>query len=269
MAKEKSAGSAANLAAKAIITLTTQSFLFRGLGQDPLLRNLDPDRLVTEKLYSNRPVYTAFRPNTWQEHLYVVIDGGPVIMHSTPLDRVIAMTYAGGCFGMRCLPVGAGAAARAFPSLVEAYKTTNVIKVPVQVVQDLYHQNETFRERYTLLFELREKFQYHLLNCSTYPPQAVAAVLRALIFQERSLGAQPKGHKLEYVFDLPIDLIARACQLNHRTVEQVLKGLTKAGYLQTDKLTESASDLVKVVDPEGLKEVYGATRDKVPWWPLK
>jgi hypothetical protein len=90
-----------------------------------------------------------------------------------------------------------------------------------------------------------------------------------LIFQERSLGAQPVGSKLEYVFDLPIDLIARACQLNHRTVEQVLKGLAKAGYLQTDKSTESASDLVRVVDPEGLKEVYGTTRDKVSWWPLK
>ena len=170
---------------------------------------------------------------------------------------------------MRSLPVGVGAATRAFPSLVESYKTTNVVKVPVQVVQDLYDQNETFRDRYTLLFELREKFQYHLLNCSTYPPQAVAAVLRALIFQERSLGAQPHGSKPEYVFDLPIDLIARACQLNHRTVEQVLKGLTKAGYIKTDKLAESANDLVKVVDPEGLKEVYGATRDKVSWWPLK
>ncbi len=53
----------------------------------------------------------------------------------------------------------------------------------------------------------------------------MAAVLRGLIFQER----KPQGSKLEYVFDLPIDLIARACQLNHRTVEQVLKGLTKVG----------------------------------------
>lgn len=258
-----------SLTAKTVKTLTTKSFLFRGLDQDPLLSTLDPEVLVAEKLYSNRPVYTAFRPNTWQEYLYVVIDGGPVIMHSTPLDRVMAMTYPGGCFGMRSLPVGFGVATRAFPSLVEAYKTTNVIKVPVQVVQDLYNQNEIFRERYALLFELREKFQYHLLNCSTYPPQAVAAVLRGLIFQERSLGSQPQGNKPEYVFDLPIDLIARACQLNHRTVEQVLKGLAKAGYLKTDKLTEATHDLVKVVDPEGLKEVYGATRDKVAWWPLK
>ena len=94
-------------------------------------------------------------------------------------------------------------------------------------------------------------------------------MLRALIFQERSLGAQPQGQTQEYVFDLPIDLIARACQLNHRTVEQVLKGLTKAGYLKAEKPTESTHDLVKVIDPEGLKEVYGATRDKVSWWPLK
>jgi hypothetical protein len=258
-----------SLASKTIETLMTQSFLFQGLGQDLLLSDLDIEGLTVEKLYSNRPVYTAFRPHTWQEYLYVVIDGGPVIMRSTPLDRVIALTYPGGCFGMRSLSVGFGAATRAFPSLVEAYKTTNVIKVPVQVVQALYDQNETFRERYTLLFELREKFQYHLLNCSTYPPQAVAAVLRGLIFQERSLGAQPQGSKPEYVFDLPIDLIARACQLNHRTVEQVLKGLTKAGYIKTDKPTDAANDLVKVIDPEGLKEVYGATRDKVPWWPLK
>lgn len=256
-------------ASKTIATLTTQSFLFRGLGGDPLLRNLASAGLVSEKLYSNRPVYTAFRPNDWQDHLYIVVDGGPVIMRSTPLDRVIAITYPGGSFGMRCLPVGVGSAARAFPSLVEAYKTTNVIKIPVQVVQTLYDQNEIFRERYTLLFELREKFQYHLLNCSTYPPQAVAAVLRALIFQERSLGAQPYGKKIEYLFDLPIDLIARACQLNHRTVEQVLKGLAKAGYIKADKQADATSDLVKVVDPEGLKEVYGATRDKVSWWPLK
>jgi hypothetical protein len=259
----------ASLASKTIQTLTTDCFLFRGLDSDPLLQNLDPGKLVREKLYSNRPVYTAFRPNTWQEFLYVVIDGGPVILHSTPLDRVMAITYPGGCFGMRSLPVGPGSATRAFPSLVEAYKTTNVIKIPVQIVQEFYDQNETFRERYTLLFELREKYQYHLLNCSTYPPQAVAAVLRALIFQERSLGAQPVGNKLEYVFDLPVDLIARACQLNHRTVEQVLKGLTNAGYLQANKAMDSASDLVKVVDPEGLKEVYGATRDKVSWWPLR
>lgn len=251
-------------------TLAAKSFLFHGLAPEELLGYLGSHTLVAEKLYSNRPVYTAFRPETWLEHLYVVVDGGPVIMRSTPLDRVIALTYPGGCFGMRSLPVGFGSVARAFPSLVEAYKTTDVIKVPVAAVQTLYEQNEAFRQRYSLLFELREKFQYHLLNCSTYPPQAVAALLRALIFQERSLSSQGgQGKPPAYSFDLPIDLIARACQLNHRTVEQVLKGLTKAGYIKTSKVSDSANDQVQVVDPEGLKEVYGATRDKVSWWPLK
>ncbi|TVP67079.1 MAG: Crp/Fnr family transcriptional regulator [Leptolyngbya sp. LCM1.Bin17] len=258
-----------SLRSAAVKTLTTGSFLFHGLEQEPLFQALDDQTLVTEKLYSNRPVYTAFRPQTWLEHLYVVVDGGPVIMRSTPLDRVTAITYPGGCFGMRNLSVGFGTVARAFPSLVEAYKTTDVIKVPGAVVQTLYEQNAEFRHRYALLFELREKFQYHLLNCSTYPPQAVAALLRALVYQERNLGSQPKGPKTEYWFDLPIDLIARACQLNHRTVEQVLKGLTKAGYLKPNKASDSTHDLVQVVDPEGLKAVYGATRDKVSWWPLK
>ncbi|PZO38827.1 MAG: cAMP-binding protein [Shackletoniella antarctica] len=266
MARQKGQG----LALGTVETLTSKSFLFQNLEGEKLLQGLDPSALVVEKLYSNRPVYTAFRPQTWLEHLYIVVDGGPVIMRSTPLDRVIAMTYPGGSFGMRSLPVGFGSVVRAFPSLVEAYKTTDVIKVPVALVQSLYDQNETFRQRYSLLFELREKFQYHLLNCSTYPPQAVAALLRALIYQERTLGSQGgQGKAPSYSFDLPIDLIARACQLNHRTVEQVLKGLTKAGHIKTSKAADSVNDQVQVVDPEGLKEVYGATRDKVSWWPLK
>lgn len=73
-----------NLTSKTIEILTNKSFLFHGLDQDSLLRNLDPDVLTSEKLYSNRPVFTAFRPNTWQEYLYIVVDGGPVIMRSTP-----------------------------------------------------------------------------------------------------------------------------------------------------------------------------------------
>ena len=118
--------------------------------------------------------------------------GGPVIMRSTPLDRVIAIYYPGGCFGVRSLPVSFGTMAHGFPSLVEAYKTTDVVKIPLAVVERMYENDETFRQRYHLLFELREKFQYHLLNCSTYPPQAVASLLRALIYQERSLGSQPQ-----------------------------------------------------------------------------
>jgi hypothetical protein len=262
--------SSQNVLSDPISTLSEKSFLFSGLGHDDLCAYLQPDQLITEKLYSNRPVYTAFRADSWLDYLYIVVDGGPIIIRSTPLDRVIGITYPYGCFGARSLPVGFGAVARAFPSLVEAYKTTDIIKVPVEAVKALYDQNTTFCERYNLVFELREKFQYHLLNCSTYPPQAVAALLRALIYQERSLGSPSKVKTKEYVFDLPIDLIARACQLNHRTVEQVLKGLTKAGYLKTSKTSDHpAADRIHVIDPEGLKEVYGATRDKVSWWPLK
>jgi hypothetical protein len=262
-------GDSQSLAVDILATLTERSFLFRHIDHDELLQFLVPEQLVHEKLYSNRPIYTAFRPNTWLDFLYVIIEGGPVIMRSTPLDRVISMHYPASCFGVRSLPVGFGTMSPGFPSLVEAYKTTDVIKVPLEAVRGLYDNHSTFRQRYELLFELREKFLFHLLNCSTYPPQAVAALLRALIYQERSLGVQPQDGQSVYRFNLPVDLIARACQLNHRTVEQVLKGMTKAGYLIPAKGTEHGADEICITDPEGLKEVYGATRDKVPWWPLK
>jgi len=249
--------------------LAEQSFLFRSIDRENIRQYLESETLVFEKLYSNRPIYTAFRPETWLDALYVIVDGGPVIMRSTPLDRVIAIYYPGGCFGVRSLPVSFGTMAHGFPSLVEAYKTTDVVKIPLAVVERMYENDETFRQRYHLLFELREKFQYHLLNCSTYPPQAVASLLRALIYQERSLGSQPQKEPQGYRLDLPVDLIARACQLNHRTVEQVLKGMTKANYLSQIKGTDHGVDEIFITDPEALKEVYGATRDKVPWWPLK
>jgi hypothetical protein len=252
-----------------VTMLTERSFLFRSVNRDEILHFLDPKQLVHEKLYSNRPIYTAFRPDSWLDSLYVIIEGGPVIMRSTPLDRVIAIHYPAGCFGVRSLPVGFGSLAHGFPSLVEAYKTTDVVKVPMDGVKALYDRHSTFRQRYGLLFELREKFQYHLLNCSTYPPQAVAALLRALIYQERSLGSQPQTEANTYRLDLPVDLIARACQLNHRTVEQVLKGMTKAGFLSQTKGSAHGVDEICIADAEGLKEVYGATRDKVSWWPLK
>jgi len=164
--------------------------------------------------------------------------------------------------------VGFGQVGRAFPSLVEAYKTTDVVKVPCTAVEHLYTHQAPFRERFDLMCELRQKFQYHLLNCSTYPPQAVAALLRALIYQERELGGQPQasGH---FRFDLSVDLIARACQLNHRTVEQVLKGMGKASIVQQPAKTDPHGDWIEVIDPEQLKAVYGATRDKVSWWPLR
>lgn len=247
--------------------LVESTFLFRGLDKAWLKNYLAPDRLNIEKLFSNRPIYTAFLPDSTLDVLYVILDEGIVITRSTPLDRIIAITYPGGCFGMRSLPFSYGLATKAFPCLVEAYKTTHVVKIPLETLQQLYDANEIIRDRYRLLFELGEKFQYHLLNCSTYPPQAVASLLRGLIYQERELGNQPDGNDC-YQFDLPVDIIARSCQLNHRTVEQVLKGMEKAGLLVSIK-GESSSDRLNVVAPEGLKEVYSATRDKVSWWPVR
>ncbi len=124
--------------------------------------------------------------------------------------------------------------------------------------------NFSYHTRYCFLFELQQKFEYHLLNCSSYPPQAVATLLRALIYQERELGSQPDAENI-YTFDLSVDVIARACQLNQRTVEQVLKGLQTVGLIAA----ESTGDLIRVLDAEGLKEVYSATRDKVNWWPIR
>lgn len=71
------------------------------------------------------------------------------------------------------------------------------------------------------------------------------------------------------MFDLPIDIIARACQLNHRTVEQVLKGMIQIELLRASKSSETHGDVISVLNPEEMKSVYGATRDKVDWWPLR
>ncbi|HBW58249.1 MAG TPA: cAMP-binding protein [Oscillatoriales bacterium UBA8482] len=247
--------------------LIQSSYLFRDLEINWLAQYLPVD-LAIEKLYSSRPVYTAFRPNIFLDVLYIIISGGPIITRSTPLDRIIAISYPGGCFGMRNLPFGFGQMSRAFPSLVEAYKTTDVIKLPLDTLKEIYQDSPVVQERYDKFFELREKFQYHLLNCSSYPPQAVAALFRALVYQERSLGNQPQSDGV-YTFDLPIDVIARACQLNHRTVEQVLKGMQKVKLIEAAKSSDSSEDTIRVIDPEGLKETYSATRDKVSWWPLK
>jgi hypothetical protein len=248
--------------------LIERNYLFRGLDESWLSNYLSLDRLKIEKLVSNRPVYTAFLPKESLDVLYVVLDEGLVITRSAPLDRIIAINYPGSCFGMRSLPFSYGLATKAFPSLVEAYKTTHALKIPLETVQKIYEDSEIFRDRYKMLFELGEKFQYHLLNCSTYPPQAVATLLRALIYQERELGNQPNANGI-YVFDLPVDVIARACQLNQRTVEQVLKGMQQVGLIEASKAGDSSGDIVRVVAPEVLKEVYSATREKVSWWPLK
>ena len=242
--------------------LVQNTFLFRELEPAWLAQYLPPETLSVEKLFSNRPIYTAFLPNHFLDVLYVIVGEGLVVTRSTPLDRIIAINYPGSCFGMKSLPFSYGLASKAFPCLVEAYTTTHAIKIPLEVIKRLFNENEIFQERYRLLFELGEKFQYHLLNCSTYPPQAVAALLRALIYQERELGKQP-DEAGNYNFDLPVDVIARTCQLNQRTVEQVLKGMQQTNLLKTD-----SGDWIKVSDPEGLKEVYSATRDKVKWWPL-
>jgi hypothetical protein len=246
--------------------LVEHTYLFRGFERELLAEYLDG--LTVEKLYSNRPVFTAFRPEYSLEHLYAIIQGGPIIVRSTPLDRIIGITYAGGCFGMRNIPVGYGMVARSFPSSIEAYKMTDVVKIPVSCLQRLYRERENFQSRYNLLFELREKFQYHLLNCSTYPPQAVAALLRAVVYQERELSEGRASHQKSLneppSFDLPVDIIARASQLNHRTVEQVLKGMQKVKLIALKE--DETGERMLVLDPE---EVYSATRDKVSWWPLK
>ena len=248
-----------------IESLTKDNFLFKDLDRSLLDRYFTPEQLITEKLYSSRPIYTAFGNNTSLEYLYAIVRGGPVVVRSTPLDRIIDITYANSCFGMRNMALSFGNVSRTFPSLVEAYKTADVIKIPLEIVKAIHQESEIFRQRYGLMFELQEKFQYHLLNCSTYPPQAVAALLRALVYQERELGNQPQDDV--YVFDLPVEIIAKACQLNHRTVEQVLKGMMKVNILKAQK--GSQNDLVYVLNPEELKVVYGATRDKVDWWPLR
>ena len=226
--------------------LIQENYLFRDLERDWLAHYLPVETLKLEKLFSNRPIYTAFLPDQYLDVLYVILGEGLVITRSTPLDRILAH--------------------QAFPCLVEAYKTTHVLKIPKENLIQLYDQSEIFREHYRMLFELRQKFEYHLLNCSSYPPQAVAALLRALIYQERELSQQPdsQGH---YVLDLPIDVIARACQLNQRTVEQVMKGMQQIGLVTSQK--EDGDDIIRVIAPEGLKEVYSATREKVSWWPLR
>ncbi len=248
--------------------LTKNFYLFKGLTEEELTPYLDLENLNIEKLFSNRPIFTAFLPDENLDSLYVILEGGPVIARSNPLDRIISITYAGSCFGMRSLPFSYGMASKAFPCLVEAYKTTYVTKIPLTNLIKIYDQFQLVRDRYAILFELREKFQYHLLNCGTYPPQAVASLLRALIYQERELSNQPNDQKI-YVFDLSVEVIAKACQLNQRTVEQVLKGMQKEGLINLEKNNDISEDIIQVLNPEKLKEVYSSTKDKVSWWPLR
>lgn len=258
-----------NLSDANILTLLTEnSYLFQGLNQEELSSYLPTNGIVKEKLFSNRPIFTAFLPDESLDSLYIILEGGPVIVRSNPLDRIISITYGRGCFGMGSLSFSHGLATKSFPSLVEAYKTTYITKIPLQCLQEIYHHFPLVRHRYDILFELREKFTYHLLNCSTYPPQAVASLLRALIYQERELQSQPNTKGI-YVLDLSVEVIAKACQLNQRTVEQVLKGMQKEGLISLDKHNDTSEDVINILKPEELKEVYSATRDKVSWWPLR
>ncbi|WP_404788899.1 Crp/Fnr family transcriptional regulator [Altericista sp. CCNU0014] len=252
----------------ALKAILRQNALFRVLNASELGQVLEACAPESEKLYSNRPVYTAYRPGHQLAFLYLIASGGPAIVRSSPLDRIIAIHYPGSCFGMGSLPIGFGKIQLGFPSLLESYKTTDVLKIPLEAVQRLYNEHEGFQKRYDLLFELHEKFQYHLLNCSTYPPQAVASILRGLIYQERELGNQPNEAGV-YTFDLPVDIIARASQLNLRTVEQVLKGMEQQRLIETGRSSDFSADTLSVLDAEGMKEVYSTTRDKVHWWPLK
>jgi hypothetical protein len=45
--------------------------------------------------------------------------------------------------------------------------------------------------------------------------------------------------------------------------------MRQEGLIKAAKAAEAHGDLIYVVDPEGLKEIYGATRDKIAWWPLR
>jgi len=48
-----------------------------------------------------------------------------------------------------------------------------------------------------------------------------------------------------------------------------LKGMQKEGLIKLDKNNSISDDVIHILEPEELKEVYSATRDKVSWWPLK
>ncbi|WP_287127374.1 hypothetical protein [Candidatus Cyanaurora vandensis] len=250
--------------------LTQKTFLFRNLPAKLLAEYFPPASLTLQKLYPNRPIFMSHQPDDAIHHLYLVFAGGPVIARSAPLDRVISLIYEGGSFGEQDLPFSHAPAWTAFPTLFEPYKSTTVLKVPLDALMTAYQEVPGFQERYDEVFRLRAQFNYHLLNIGPYPPQAVAALLRAVIYQERFLGFQPLHNatlREYYDLDLPSDLISRACQLNQRTVEQVIEGMRSQKLLAPP--SEDANDLIRVIDSEALKEVYGATRHKLPWWPLR
>ncbi|MEO0836172.1 MAG: hypothetical protein AAFY16_09335 [Cyanobacteria bacterium J06642_3] len=93
--------------------LIHHNFLFKDLDSELIAKYINPEELIGEKLYSSRPVYTAFGTDTALEHLYLVVSGGPIVVRSTPLDRIIAITYSNSCFGMQNLALSYGNYSRA------------------------------------------------------------------------------------------------------------------------------------------------------------
>ena len=250
--------------------LSQKTYLFRGFDEALLAQYFPPRSLALQQLYPNRPIFISHELEKTIDTLYIVYEGGPVIARSSPLDRVMTLVYEGGTFGEEDLPFSLAAAWTSFPTPFEPYKTTTVLKIPLANLLPFYQDVQEFRQRYDGLFSLRAKFRHQLLNIGPYPPQAVAGLLRAVIYQERFLGFQPfhdpsTGQEF-YDLDLPSDLISRACQLNQRTVEQVLEGLRSQKLLAEEG---PDTDILRVINPEALKEVYGATRHKLPWWPLR
>ncbi|MFM7579534.1 MAG: Crp/Fnr family transcriptional regulator, partial [Microcystaceae cyanobacterium] len=99
--------------------LISQNYLFQGMTAAEVSNYIPPDSLKLETLFSNRPIYTAFLPDQFLDGLYLTLHEGIVITRSTPLDRIIAITYQNSVFGMRSLNFSYGLASRAFPCLVE------------------------------------------------------------------------------------------------------------------------------------------------------
>jgi len=111
--------------------LVQGNYLFKGL-DEAWWRATPPSYCEGSKLYASQPIYTAFRVN--RQMFCIITTGGPVIIRSTPLDRVIGISYSGSCFGMRSLPL-ATVGESWFPKSGRSYKTADVIKIPLEAVQ--------------------------------------------------------------------------------------------------------------------------------------
>ena len=56
--------------------LVLENYLFRDIDAQWLADYLPADRLKIEKLFSNRPIYTAFLPDQTLDTLYVILEEG-------------------------------------------------------------------------------------------------------------------------------------------------------------------------------------------------